>query len=69
MKVYVSSSAFLINEIIFGRIVIWNVCINSYMIECEDNDDNNNNHNSNSNKNNNEKNNNKNNINNANKKS
>ena len=52
-----------------NQIVIWNVCIISYTIECEENDDDNNNHNSNSNKNNNEKNNNKNNINNANKKS
>ena len=35
-----------------NRIIIWNVCINSYMIECKDNDnDNNNNNNNNSNKN------------------
>ena len=34
-----------------NQIVIWNVCINSYTIECEENDDDDNNNNSKSNKN------------------
>ena len=63
-----------------SQIVIWNACIISYTIECEDNDNDNNKNDNNSNKNSksnnikknendNEMNNNKNNINNANKKS